>query len=403
MRILQINTVVNSGSTGRIAEDIGKQVIKTGNESFIAFGRGTRPSSSNLIRIGNEIDEFLHGLQTLLLDRHGLGSSGATLKFVSQIRKIEPDIIHLHNIHGYYLHYGVLFNFLKEYDKPVIWTLHDSWSFTGHCTYFDNINCEKWKTGCFSCPKTGKYPRSLFVDRSKGNYRDKEVNFTSLSNLTIVTPSFWLASLVKQSFLKSLSLQVIHNGIDTDSFSPNLSFDPTITFPELVGKKILLGVASIWDPRKGLEDFIELSAILSEEYRIVLIGIDSTQMQLIPKEIIAIHRTESIKELAGWYSYAFALLNPTYQDNFPTTNIEALSCGTPVITYNTGGSPEAIDKYTGIVLNKGDIQGIIKAIHKLESVEFGDIGVNCRKRALTNFNKEVRYKDYLDLYQRVMN
>lgn len=402
MRILQINTVVNSGSTGRIAEDIGNQVIESGNESFIAFGRGGGASSSYLLRIGNKCEELLHGLQTILLDRHGLGSYGATTKLVGQIREIKPDIIHLHNIHGYYLHYGVLFNFLNEYNKPVIWTLHDSWSFTGHCTYFDNINCERWKTGCFSCPKKRKYPKSLLIDRSEANFQDKRRYFNSLKKLIIVTPSHWLASLVKESFLKFHNLKVIHNAIDTDLFSPDVYFNPVNKFPELKGKKIVLGVASIWDTRKGLADFIELSKVLPDEYNIVLIGINASQRKAIPQKVIAIERTENINELAGWYSSSFMFLNPTYQDNFPTTNIEALSCGTPVITYKTGGSPEAIDANTGIVLNKGDLKGVLRALDKFNNLDINQIRVNCRERALSYFNKKKRYKEYLDLYQRMI-
>ena len=160
MRILQINTIVNSGSTGRITEDIGQVLITYGHESYIAYGRGNRPSNSKLIKIGNQADVYLHGLKTVLFDRHGFGSKEATLKLVEQIDEIKPDAIGLHNIHGYYLNIEVLFNYLKDKNIPIVWTLHDCWAFTGHCTYFDSIDCKKWKTQCESCPKTKYYPTS---------------------------------------------------------------------------------------------------------------------------------------------------------------------------------------------------------------------------------------------------
>jgi glycosyltransferase involved in cell wall biosynthesis len=404
VRVLQINTTVNSGSTGRIAEEIGNYLIANGHESIIGYGRGAGKSNSAAIRIGTDWDTRFHGLKTLLFDRHGFGSYAATRRFLKEIEKQKPDIIHFHNIHGYYVHVGLLVDFVKKHSIPVVWTLHDSWPYTGHCTFFDNIQCERWKTGCYSCPKKDKYPKSLFHDNSKRNYEDKKALFCSIPHLTIVTPSEWLARLVKCSFLHKATIEVIHNGIDTSVFTPEQpSFSGFKKFPELTNKKIVLGVASIWDPRKGLNDFIELSKMLPDEFRIVLIGLNQKQMNELPDGITGILRTESVQELAGWYAHANVFVNPTWQDNFPTTNIESLACGTPVITYQTGGSPEAISESTGLVVQKGDLKGLLKGIMSLNKTDRKTLNFDCRKRALDCFKKEDRFKDYHHTYKNILS
>ena len=403
MKILQINTTSNSGSTGRIAEEIGQTILKNGEDSYIAYSRAGLPSSSIPVPIGNTRDVYVHVLQTRLFDTHGFGSKKATEVFLEEIEVIAPDVVHLHNIHGYYLHVGMLFQFLKEKNIPVIWTLHDCWSFTGHCTYFESVGCEKWKTQCYQCPKKAMYPQSWFLDNSKNNYKEKKKAFTGLRNVHIVTPSHWLKKLVAQSFLKDYSVTVIPNGIDLNQFKPNMEFN--LQQKKLLeNKRIVLGVASIWDARKGLQDFIKLADLLdANAYQIVLIGLSKKQIRQLPNSILGISRTESIQELASWYGAASVFVNPTYQDNFPTTNIEALACGTPVITYNTGGSPEAIDEKTGIVVDKGDVEGIKTAIEKMEKSADSFQKEQCRERAVLFFDKEKRFQDYFELYKELVH
>jgi len=248
--LLQINSVVNSGSTGRIAEEIGQTAISQGWESYIAYGRNKRLSQSQLIKIGTDWDIKMHGLQTRLFDRHGLGSKSATQIFIKQIEAIKPDIIHLHNIHGYYLNIEVLFNFLASTQIPVLWTLHDCWPFTGHCVYFDFVGCKKWLTQCNNCPQTRTYPASFFLDRSTQNFNLKKELFTGVHNLTLVPVSQWLANLLRQSFLKNLPIQVINNGIDIETFKPVPSNNLRFKF-KLQSKFIIIGVANIWSERKG--------------------------------------------------------------------------------------------------------------------------------------------------------
>ncbi len=395
MKIVQINTTVNTGSTGRITEEIGEKIIEAGYDSYIAYGiKRENPSKSKLIKIGGIADRYMHAGLTRIFDLHGFGSKRSTEKLIEKLRKIDPDVIGLHNLHGYYINIELLFNYLKEVQKPVIWTLFDCWAFTGHCTYFDSIGCEKWIEGCFSCPKKTRYPASYGLDNSKMNYKRKKELFTGLNNLTIVTHSNWLAELVKRSFLKKYPVELIRSGIDLNKFSIKKDIPGLL---KGMDKKIVLGVASTWSERKGLNDFINLSRRLGENYQIVLIGLSERRKKLLPGNIIALSRTESVEELASYYSAADVFVNPTTADNFPTTNLEALACGTPVITYDTGGSPEAISKHTGVVVQKGDINRLHTAILSFTKIDKTIISKECRLRAEMLFNKQDRYEEYLDL------
>ena len=390
MRILQINTVVNSGSTGRIAEDIGRTLISKGHESYIAFGRGNQKSVSKLIKIGSKLDFYLHVVRSLFTDRHGFGSKRATRKFLKQIDLINPDAIGLHNIHGYYLNVDILFKYIKDKNIPVLWTFHDCWPFTGHCSY--NTDCDN----CKNCQR--KYPTSIFLNQTSRNFNDKKLIFNQVKKLQIITPSLWLKDLVHQSFLK-YPVQCINNGVDLNQFQPSENYKKLKEKLLLQNKKIILGVASIWDKRKGLSDFIQLASLLDASYQIILIGLTNKQIQGLPENIMGIQRTESITELVNYYSMADVYVNPTTKDNFPTTNIEALACGTPVITYNTGGSPEAIDNTTGRVVKKGDVEGLCNAIQELALHSQEQYAKICRTRAEQLFHKEDRYQEYLKLYE----
>lgn len=399
MKILQINTTVGTGSTGRIAEEIDQTLQKYGHESYVAYNKsGPNTSGNNYLKIGNKLDVYLHGIKTRMLDAHGFGSKKVTEEFIKKVQKIDPDVIGLHNLHGYYLNIEILFDYLKEKQKPVLWTLHDCWPFTGHCSFFDYVNCDKWKTECYDCPLSDKYPASWFLDRSTENFHRKKEIFNGLENLTIVTPSHWLKDIVSQSFLSHYPVMVIHNGIDTTQFNP-LSTERLKEKYNLFSQKVLLGIASVWDRRKGLNYFLELSKYLDEGYKIVLIGLSAREQKQLPENIIGIQRTENIDELVQWYNAADVFVNPTLVDNFPTTNLEALACGTPVVTFDTGGSPEAIDENTGIVVPKGDTKGLRDAISEILTWTSKFDQQKCRDRATELFNKEDRFRDYVNLYE----
>lgn len=389
MKILQINSVCGIRSTGRICTDLAEVAEKYGYECKIAYGRESVPPhyQKYAIKIGNDFSVKLDALKTRLLDNAGFNSRRATKKLIRQIEAYDPDIIHLHNVHGYYLNVEILFAYLKTCGKKIVWTLHDCWAFTGHCPYFDFVGCDRWQNGCERCPQKKKYPQSVFLDGSKRNYRRKKELFTGIPSMTLVTPSKWLAELVKSSFLKEYDVRVIPNGIDATVFQPTES-----DLRERYGirdKKLLLGVASIWDDRKGLKDFVGLSDLLGEEYQIALIGVSEKQLKTLPSKMIGIQRTNNVKELAQWYSVADVFLNLTYEDNYPTVNLEAQACGTPVITYATGGSVESVG--TDSVVEKGNLETLVRVL-KDESYRKGV----CSGQVL---DKDICYNEYIALYE----
>lgn len=403
IKILQIVVEGNTGSTGTIAEAIGCLARNYGWESYIAHGRFPRSSESEIIKIGSNFDVIMHGIETRLLDRHGLGSRRSTNKLIYQIEKIKPDIIHLHHLHGYYINIDILFKYLSKTNIQVVWTFHDCWSFTGHCCYFDYVGCEKWKVECDNCPQKKVYPASLLIDRSRNNYMLKKRLFTSVQKLTIVTVSRWLEELVKQSFFSSSDIVTIHNGVDLNIFKPYENSEATKFKYNVKNKFLILGVASPWVKRKGLSDFIEISKYLKPDEVVILVGLKKNEIEKMPINIIGLLKTENKQQLAYLYSAADVFVNPTLEDNFPTTNIEALACGTPVITYDTGGSPEAVTNDTGIVVEKGSIKGLLEAIEKVRLREKKQFTKFCRERAVDKYSKDKQFLKYFELYSNLLN
>lgn len=397
LKILQINTVCGSGSVGRIAVDIYHTLEKNGDKGMIAYGRRTAPEGIRAFRFGSPLDMGAHVLSTFFRGEHGFASGRQTKRLIGRIRKWNPDVIHLQNIHGFVLQVEILFAYLKEAGKPVVWTLHDCWPYTGHCAFYDYTACEGWKTGCRACREYQRtYPYALFRNHTIQNYERKRTAFTGVADLTIVTPSRWLAGEVKQSFLKEYPVQVIPNGIDRKCFRPVKSLLRQRL--GLEGRFVILGVANVWERRKGLEYFVKLSGRLSEEYKVILIGLSKKQIKSLPENITGLERTSSAEELAEYYSMADVFVNATLEDNFPTTNLEALACGTPVITFNTGGSPESVDESCGQVVPKGDTEALIKAIR--QEREAPRQSESCLKRA-ERYEKYDRFREYVELYHRL--
>ena len=368
MKVLQINSVCGYGSTGRIAADLSRYLTQSGDDCLIAYGRGHAPDDVKSIRIGTDFDVNLHGVCSRITDKHGFYSKRATQRFIQQAREYHPDIIHLHNLHGYYLHLPTLFEWLRECGKPVVWTLHDCWAFTGHCAYFDYAGCNQWKTACFSCPQKTAYPASLMFDRSEGNFIMKKELFTSLSNIHIVTPSNWMKELVKQSFLKHYPVVTIYNGIDLNQFKPTKS-DFRIK-NHLTDKTMLLSVVNVWESRKGFNYLLELSKRLDNTFCIVVVGLTKQQCHSLPNHMLGITRTNDLNELIEIYSAADIFLNPTLEDNYPTTNLEAIACGTPVVTFDTGGCSETVSDGCGYVVSKGNLEEMISQLKRLSSIHY---------------------------------
>lgn len=388
MRVLLINSVCGIRSTGRICTDIATKLDAQGHEVKIAYGREEVPDrfKKYAVRIGTNFDIKTHGVCSRVFDNTGFSSKGATEKFIKWVKEYDPDVIHLHNLHGYYINIEILFDYLKYCGKRIIWTLHDCWPVTGHCAYFDFADCDRWKTGCTKCNHKKEYPSSYVFSRSATNYEKKVQLFTGIPNLTIVTPSYWLMDIVKQSLLKEYSVKVINNGIDTNVFKPQKNKYPLF---ENINKKIILGVASPWHKRKGLDVFLQLSKILNQNlYQIALVGLSKQQCDSMPSNIIAIKQTNSPSELAEIYSSAYVFVNPTYEDNYPTTNLEAIACGTPVITFETGGSPESARMY-GVSIPKDHIKDLVEAIETAEFIRLGVVDVDYKKTI----------DKYVDLYE----
>ena len=396
-RIVEINILNETGSTGRIMQGIADVLQKSEKyEVYTAYGYGSS-NKDNSLRIGNKFSYIIHNIGSKLLCNQGCYSKWSTKDLIKFLDEKKIDLIHLHNIHGNYLNYTELFNYIKQNNIPVIWTLHDCWAFTGKCTHFDFCNCMKWKTQCYDCPIIKEYPTSYFIDKSREYYKLKKECFTNVKNMFIVTPSKWLANLVEESFLKKYPLYVINNGINLHDFYPKTSKLRDIY--KLNNKKIILGVASPWTQNKGFKDFIKLSNLVSDDYVIVMIGVNDKQVRILPKNIIGIKRTENVGELAEWYSIADVFVNTTYEDNFPTVNLESLACNTPVITYDTGGSVEVINENTGLICKKGNIEELYRCITLI--CDNKEKYLHCSTYARFNYDEINNYKKYLDLYNSI--
>ena len=397
--LLQINTVINSGSTGRIAEEIGQTALAAGWRSVIAYGRNPRPSKSEAIRIGSDWGVRLHALRSRIWDDTGFGSRRATEAFIREAEKLSPDVIHLHNVHGYYLNIELLFRWLAQTNVPVVWTLHDCWPFTGHCSHFDFIGCEKWKTGCFACPQKRGYPTSLLCDRSRKNWEQKRELFSAVNNLTLVPVSDWLAGVTRESFLGDKKICRIYNGTDTTVFSPKGDGKSVREKYGLGSRSVVLGCASVWTERKGLSDFIKLRERVPEkDLAIVLVGLSEEQIQGLPSGIVGIRRTESVEALADLYSAADVILNLSREETFGLTTVEGFACGTPGIVFDCTASPELVTPETGFVIKAGDIEGLVSALETIRSRGKSAYSNACRSRALSCFRKEDRWAEYLNLY-----
>ena len=397
--VLRITTEINRGSIGRTTEQLGKLVISNNWKSYIAYGRTGGKSDSEVIKIGNKLDVYSHVFLTRAFDLHGRGSIRATKSFISKINSLKPDIIHLHSIHGYYVNYEILFDFLVKYDRPVVWTQHDCWAYTGHCAHYTEIGCDKWKNVCYHCPQKLSYPKSLFRDHSRRNFIDKKKSFTSVNNMTIVAVSEWMKAQIKESFLNKYPIIKIYNGVDTKIFFPHKNVEYIRQKYSIGDGQILMGMATTWTERKGLSDYYKLRSMLDNSYVIVLVGLPQSMISALPKGIIGIERTDNVEELAELYSIASIILNLSREESFGKTTVEGLSCGTPGIVYDTTASPELVDDSTGRVVRKGDIELVVKSIFELSALDKEEMLLNCRNRAMNLFDIEKNFNEYIDLYK----
>ena len=401
-KLLQISIEINSGSTGRIAEQIGLLAISKGWESYITYARGFNPSQSIPIKVGNRLNIYNHVIQTRFFGNHLKSSSYATNGLIRKIKMIAPDIIQLHQLHGYYLNLNVLFNFLKAENIPVIWTMHDCWAFTGHCAYFTLANCDKWKTECGNCPQIYKYPKS-FIDKSNQDYHLKKKLFNSVPKMTIVAVSDWLNNLVKNSFFKNQEIVTIQNGVDVSKFYPRKNVQRLRTKYDIPEGPVIMGVGTIWTKSKGLFDYFKLRKILPETINIVLVGLTKNQIKKLPNGIVGIRRTESINELAELYSLADIVTGLSYQEAFGLTPIEGFACGTPAIVYNTTALPELVSSEVGRIVEPGNVFEVRRAILEILNIGTENFKQYCINKAQIEFNDSLKFESYMSLYEQKLS
>lgn len=395
MKVLQINSVCGTGSTGRIVVQISDYLNQQDVENYIAYGYG-KSGRPNTFCFGNSLDAHLHSFFSRKLGWQGKMSHIPTWHLIRYMERINPDIVHLHNIHGHYLNYEMLFQYLKKKNCQVVWTFHDCWPVTGKCAHFTEVKCEKWKTGCFECPQLDRYPDSE-RDRSRKSYLEKKEAFTSIPNLHIVTVSNWLKSVVEASFLGKADVRSIYNGIDTERFSYQ---DSSIREQyQLQGKFIILSLASVWNKGKGLERFIALSKKLQKDEMIVLIGVTPDQQKCLPKNIIGLPRISDQIVLTQWYSTADVYINFSIEETFGLVVAEAMACGTPAIVMNSTACPEVVDSDTGFVVEPMDIDEVQAAIETIKARGKDVYSLKCKERIYQLFNLRLMQRQYCDLYK----
>ena len=390
-KIVQINTTCGVGSTGKIAVSISELLTDRGIENNILFSTATNGYGLG-IACGKPGYTKIQALKSRILGNYGFNSHVETKRIIAELERLSPSVVLLHNLHGHDCNLEMLFSYFRQKQTKLVWVFHDCWTFTGYCTHFTYAKCDRWKNACHHCTQRKQF--SWFFDRSATLYQRKKALFSEL-DLTIVTPSQWLADLVKQSFLKEYPVKVIHNGIDLSVFRPTPSdFREKYHIPE--EKFVLLGVAFGWGKRKGLDVFVELSRRLDpEKYQIVLVGTDDAVDKNLPENILSIHRTQNQQELAEVYTAADLFVNPTREDNYPTVNMEAIACGTPVVTFDTGGSPESVDEGTGVVVDCDDVDALEQKIIRISHISPFDTD-NCIRKA-KSFDGTARFEEYLNL------
>lgn len=397
MKILYINKVCGAGSTGRIVTDLMQQAKAQGYTVKVACSaiepiRGVTPDE--VITVGSKWDYYVHNILSRLTDKEGLFSKAATRKLVRQIQDFNPDIIHLHNLHGHWINYEILFDYLSQADKKVIWTLHDCWAFTGHCAHFSLLKCEQWKTHCKNCPGLSSYPKCYGKGNVYQNFARKKKAFTSVKQMTLVTPSKWLAGLVRQSFLGKYNVEVIYNGIDLTIFQPTSG-----NFREryaLTDKPLILGVAQVWIARKGLPDLLALARKMKNQAHFVLVGLTKKQLAMLPPEVLGLERTNTPQDLAAIYSAADVFVNPSYEETMGLVTAEALACGTPAVVYDQTAVPEVVDSASGVIVPAGNIDQLEKAVTDLLTHPLAKAGILTRAM---RFEKTKQYEQYIKIYE----
>ena len=396
MKVLHINMTYDYGSTGRFIKYIKEALEQQGDECKVVCGIA-KGNKNGIYKTQSKLITNAEIVLGRVLGNHGLNCKLQTKKAIRFIDEFKPDVIHLHNLHGDYINFENLFDYIKKKNIPVIWKLPDCWSFTGHCAYYDYIHCNKWQNGCGNCPQKRQYPVTWFFDRSRMMLQRKKVAFSGVESMVICPPSDWLNGEAKKSYLNQYPIVTVNNGIDENSFKP--MNDDKVKEIRKNGHIILVGVIFSFDIRKGLDCFNYLAEKLPDNFDIIIVGFTDDE-HYMNSRIRMIPRTESVTELAEYYSAADFFINPTLEENFPSVNIESLACGTPIIAYRTGGATEAITEKTGVVVERDNQEEMLQQILKLSaSKPFKQ--EDCVERS-KQFTKQIMIDKYLNLYKEVL-
>lgn len=400
--LVQFNPVANWGSTGRLTEDIGDVAMASGWASYIAFGRQFNPSTSHLLPVGGRVSVIAHTLKTRLFDRQGFGSYCATKKLLKKFDEIKPDVFQFHNVHGNFLNLPLVLNYATQKDIPIVWSLHDCWSMTGHCSHFIGIGCEKWKTVCHHCPLKSQYPNSWLLDSSRRNYRDKKRLIEAVPRITIISGSEWLAGIAAQSYFKGRSINVIPDGIDTDIYQPRKNGEELRRKLGLEGKFVILATGTGWGEAKGLYDYGKLRAMLSDDYAILLVGMSPSWLEKVPEGVIGLPRTKTPVELSEYYSMADCVMSLSRMESFGLTPVEGYACGTPAIVYDTTALPELITPETGFVAKFLDVADVKEKVEMMRAKGKAFYSKKCREIAVEKYDRKKCYGEYLKLYNNLI-
>lgn len=396
--LVQFNPVANWGSTGRLAEDIGDVTMAAGWVSYIAYGRQFNPSSSYLLPVGGRLSVITHTLKTRLFDRQGFGSYFATKRLLKIFDEIKPDLFQFHNVHGNFLNLPLVLKYAAERDIPIVWSLHDCWSMTGHCSHFIGIGCEKWKTECHHCPLKSQYPNSWLLDSSRRNFQEKKKLIEAVPRITIVSGSKWLAEIARQSYFSNRTISVIPDGIDTDIYRPRSNGAELRQKLGIKDKFVILAAGTGWGEAKGFYDYGKLRSMLSNDYAIVLVGMNQEWLEKVPEGVIGLPRTKTPIELSEYYSMADCVMSLSRMESFGLTPVEGFACGTPAIVYDNTALPELITPETGFVAKSLDVSDVKDKVETLRRIGKDHFTNHCREIALAKYDRNVCYNDYLRIY-----
>ena len=393
MKVIQINAVSEYSSTGRTTSELHDALIQKGHESWIAAPNV--PNGIQTIKIGSKLEIGFHGLFSRSFGRQGYASVLSTWRLISKLKKINPDIVHLRNLHANFINLHLLFCYLRDNNVPTVITLHDCWPFTGHCCYFIDSNCDKWKKGCGKCPDIRMWNTSWFFDFSRRNLLNKSRYFSELKNLGVIGVSDWVTNFARDSILKNATIiKRIYNWIDIDKFRPSSSrMSPNPT-------PIILGVSQIWNRQKGLEDFIKLATMLPD-CKFMLVGKLIEYIEDIPLNINFIGTTSSVDQLIEYYNKADVFFNPSTRETFGKVTAEALACGLPVVAYNATATPELVGSGCGYIVTVGDIDAAKDAVEKV--LKDKTMAKRAREYAVRTFDKSKLVDEYIEVYQALID